>query len=1113
MTAIHELTNGRYRVKITAAGGGQSCWDWIALNRWPGDAVEDAHGFFIYLRDVDEDLLWSAALQPTVTQPDHYEAHGSADRFTIERRDHGIACTMDVTVDASDDVEVRRLRLKNESNRTRRIEVTSCIEVALAHPMGDLGHPAFSKLFVQTEWLPSCHGLVAKRRPRSPGESWPAMFHAMVGATPSAWETDRVRFVGRGRDLSRPAAIMSGTVGNVLDPVFCLHTTIEIEADETRELSFLLGAVADHSRVESVLSGRQRALEMADDGGCLRGPHSPVCGSDGRAAASAQGTVRPTLPRSDPSPNGFGGFSEDGSEYVVQMPWQGDGLRLPPMPWCNVIANECFGFITSETGAGCTWSRNSQANRLTPWSNDPVSDRHGEALYLRDEDNGEFWSPLPGPCPAAADYEMAHGFGYSRCSVMAHELEHETTMFVPHSDSVKLVRLRLKNTGNRVRRLSLFSYHRLVLGSLPPEAGTLTTWIDGSLFARNPKSADFGDGTTFCFGVFSGGKSDAPAFTVDRRSFIGAYGSARSPQALRVARLDNASTSDGDCCFAWQWGIDLQPGETMLACVVLGEAVGESELEALRVRYRDMAAVDAAFEDVKQFWRELLGGVRVKTPSPEIDLMVNGWLAYQTIACRMWGRTAFYQSSGAFGFRDQLQDAGNLTLLWPELTRRQILLHARHQFIEGDVLHWWHDSPVGRGVRTRFSDDLLWLPYVTASYVRATGDASLLDEMALFLTAPLLKPGEDENYLKPEASGKTASVFEHCCLAIDRSLTRGAHGLPLMGTGDWNDGMNRVGREGRGESVWLGFFLYDILGDFIPMVQARGEGARVARYSAYRQSLLVALNDAGWDGGWYRRAYYDNGNPLGTHHADECRIDGLAQSWAVLSGAAPADHADQAMNAAEKQLISETDGVIRLLTPPFANTPEDPGYIKGYVAGVRENGGQYTHAACWMVQAMARLGRRDRAARLLEMLSPLSHTRTPEDVGRYKVEPYVIAADVYGAAPHVGRGGWTWYTGSAGWAYRVAIESILGLRVEHGDTLVVKPCVPDEWPDFCIDYRHPNTKTGYHIEVRNPGSCSERVVKLVVDGSALTVTGVEARIPIARDGAMHPVVITLGGNE
>ena len=1100
MPPIHELTNGRYRVKITPAGGGQSCWDWIALNRWPGDGVEDAHGFFIYLRDVDDDVLWSAALQPTVTQPEQYAASGAADRFTIERRDHGIACTMDVTVHASDDVEVRRLRLKNESDRTRRIEVTSCIEVALAHPMGDLGHPAFSKLFVQTEWVPSCHGLVAKRRPRSHGESWPAMFHAMLGSIPSACETDRVLFMGRGRYASRPAGVMSGTVGNVLDPVFSLRTTLELAPGATADIGFILGAVADHSQVESVIARHQRGVVALEN-------LTP-------APSVLPRTKSPASPGSLGHFNGYGGFNEAGSEYVVRMPWDGAALRVPPMPWCNVIANERFGFITSETGAGCTWSRNSQANRLTPWSNDPVSDPHGEALYLRDEDNGEFWSPLPGPCPAAADYEMAHGFGYSRCRVTAHELEHETMMFVPRADPVKLVRVRLKNTGSRIRRLSLFTYHRLVLGTSPPQS--FCTWTDGNetLFAKNTKDSEFSDGTAFCFGEFRGGEVVMSNCTSDRRSFIGNNGSARAPQALRQRHLDNETNEPGtDACFAWEWGIELQVGEEIVMCVVLGEAVGDTELQALRDRYRDMAAVDAALAEVMQFWRELLDGVRVKTPSAEINLMVNCWLAYQTIACRMWGRTAFYQSSGAFGFRDQLQDAGNLTLLWPELTRRQILLHARHQFAEGDVLHWWHEAPVGRGVRTRFSDDLLWLPYVTSNYVRATGDASLLDEIAPFLTAPLLKPGEDENYLKPEASGETGSLFEHCCLAIDRSLTCGAHGLPLMGTGDWNDGMNRVGREGRGESVWLGFFLHQILGDFIPMVQARGEDARVARYAAYRQSLRVALNDAGWDGGWYRRAYYDNGKPLGTKDADECRIDGLAQSWAVLSGAAPPDRAWQAMNAAENQLISETDGLIRLLTPPFADTPEDPGYIKGYVAGVRENGGQYTHAACWMVQAMAKLGRRDRAARLLTMLSPLSHTRTRGDVERYKAEPYVIAADVYGAAPHVGRGGWTWYTGSAGWAYRVAIESVLGLRIENGDTFVIKPCVPDDWPEFFIDYRHPSTNTAYHIEVRNPGACSERVVNLAVDGNALPVTGGEARMPIARDGAMHSVVIILGGNE
>jgi len=474
----------------------------------------------------------------------------------------------------------------------------------------------------------------------------------------------------------------------------------------------------------------------------------------------------------------------------------------------------------------------------------------------------------------------------------------------------------------------------------------------------------------------------------------------------------------------------------------------------------------------------------------------------------MWGRTAFYQSSGAYGFRDQLQDAGNMSLLWPDLTRRQILLHAAHQFEEGDVLHWWHDQPVERGVRTRFADDLLWLPFVTLNYLESTGDTSVLDERAPFLKAEVLAAGQDENYLKPEISSQSASVYEHCRRAIERSLTNGAHGLPLMGTGDWNDGMNRVGREGRGESVWMGFFLYQILGDFIPLAERRGDREIASRCTQYRASLHAALNEAGWDGKWYRRAYYDDGTPLGTHTADECQIDGLAQAWAVLSGAASPERAAQAMAEVEARLITEEPGIVRLLTPPFVNTQHDPGYIKGYVAGVRENGGQYTHAACWVVMAMAKLGRRDRAAELLKRLSPALHTRDAEHLETYKVEPYVIAADVYGVEPHLGRGGWTWYTGSAGWAWRVAVESVLGLRLSQGHTLVIKPCVPDDWPGFEMDYKHPESGGIYHIQVRSSGQGMETVLAVTLDGLPAKVLEGSAQLPISAGD--HEVIVTMG---
>jgi cyclic beta-1,2-glucan synthetase len=1084
-TELHELGNGRYSVRLNEAGAGQSLWNGIALSRWCGDPVQDADGFFIYLRDTASGELWSAGMRPTGRQPQRYEAQCLPDRVVIEREDLGIASSLQISVADAGDVETRCLRLHNRSDRVRRIEVTSYIELALAPQMADLSHPAFSKLFVQTERVEACGVLLAVRRPRGAGESWPVLAHALSGAPVQQWETDRLGFVGRGRSPANPALTMSGSVGNVLDPIFSLRTSLVLAPGESRELSFLLGAAADRSKLLESIG--QNAIGPAP------------------APSPAEPPRRNAIPRSE--------FSADGSEYLIHLPWNGAGLDLPPMPWVNIIANERLGFTVSETGAGCTWARNSQANRLTPWSNDPICDPHGEALYIRDEGSGAYWSPLPGPVPPPVQHEVRHGFGYSSFASVSHQLEQSLTMFAAKRDPVKIVRLRLKNSGAHARRLSVFAFQQLVMRDLAQFPSAVRTWQrERVLCAQNDAAGDFAGGIAFSFAVAGEPAAESLSESVccDRRAFIGVGRSARSPLALSQPLLDGACGANLDPCFARQLQFTLPPGQAIECSFVLGEAVGEDELIGLIARYRDAAAIEAAYAEAIGFWKESLGAIQVRTPSAEIDRMVNGWLPYQALSCRIWGRTAFYQSGGAFGFRDQLQDAGNVCLLWPELTRRQILLHARHQFVEGDVLHWWHPEPLARGLRTRFSDDLVWLPHVACRYIRETGDVALFDETLPFQSAPLLQPGQDENYLKPDLSVEQATLYQHCCRALDRSLTRGAHGLPLMGTGDWNDGMNRVGREGRGDSVWLGFFLCRTLADFVPLAQQRGDAARVERYSEYRLKLVAALNDAGWDGAWYRRAYYDDGTPLGTAGAAECRIDGLAQAWSVLSDVAPDERARQAMDSLEAHLVSEADGLIRLLTPPFVNTPEDPGYIKGYVAGVRENGGQYTHAACWMVAALAKLGRRERAALLLAMLSPLRHSRSPDAIERYKVEPYVIAADVYGAEPHVGRGGWTWYTGSAGVAYSVAMESVLGLSVEHGDTLVLRPCVPDDWAGYRIDYRRPGSHTRYLIEVRRSGERNECVVGVELDGSAVALTAGAARLPMVDDGALHRVLLTLG---
>lgn len=1116
MTPGQTLSNGHCRAVITAAGAGYSSLGDLLLTRWRDDPTCEANGWFLYLRDLESGGCWSAGHQPVQHLPERYQVQLGKEMAVIVREDDGIELRTEVVIGRDADIEWRRYTVTNHSDRRRLIEATTYAEAVLAPADADAGHPAFSKLFVQTEFLPALGAVLARRRPRAADDRPLYLIHAFFGPAPIAeFETDRARFIGRGRNTARPAAMDTGarlscTVGDVLDPILSLRHTLSLEPGASVRMHAVLAAGDDRAKVEGIVLAAQHpaAAEQAFAGrGSLDPPVSVTFPRAGRF------TPAPGVDAQAPGEealrffNGHGGFTAAGDEYVIRLDRSRDGLSRPPLPWTNVIANETTGFVASESGLGFTWSGNSRLNRLTPWFNDPVSDPVGEALYLRDEEAGVFWSPTPAPTPGGGGYQARHGFGYTSWRHDGAELDQVVTCFVARHDPVKIVRLRVTNRGHAPRRLSAYYFAEWVLGGYRPDAagGVITEGGGGGkvILATNPANGAFAERVAFAMAL---APTDAScSFTADRQEFLGRHGAAAAPRALCSSeRLAGRTGAGLDPCAAFQCTAEIGPGVTAEWVFLLGQAGDRAEVAEICARLTPRDAIEKAFQEVRAFWRQTLTSVQVETPSPEIDLMLNGWLSYQNLSCRIWARSAFYQSGGAFGYRDQLQDASAMISLAPDLTRRQILLHARHQFVEGDVMHWWH-PPASLGIRTRFSDDLLWLPYVTEHYVNATGDALVLDEEVEFLTGHELPAGEDEVLLEPGSSGVRVDVYQHCCLAIDRSLTRGAHGLPLMGSGDWNDGMNRVGRLGRGESIWLGFFLCTILERFIPICRRRGDVGRVNRYQGYRAELITALNTAGWDGGWYRRAYYDDGEPMGSAASDECRIDLIAQAWAVLSGVASEERAATALGAMERFLVDEPAGLIRLLTPPFDRTPHDPGYIKGYLPGVRENGGQYTHAALWAVRALAEAGHAERACRLFEMLTPVRRGGTPEAIAKYLAEPYVIAADVYGVAPHVGRGGWTWYTGSAGWMYRVGLESILGLTIVNGTTLVLRPCIPAAWPGFAVRYRLPAGGGEYRINVRrttaSTTASSVGLEVIVVDGAV--------RIPLVA-GGIHEVAVELG---
>ncbi|MHB8483484.1 MAG: GH36-type glycosyl hydrolase domain-containing protein [Nitrospiria bacterium] len=798
--------------------------------------------------------------------------------------------------------------------------------------------------------------------------------------------------------------------------------------------------------------------------------------------------------------NGLGGFSNDGKEYVIIL---GEG-QWTPAPWINIISNPSFGFQVSESGSSYAWSINSRENQLTAWSNDPVSDPPGEIIYIRDEETGEIWTPTPLPIRQdPCQYVIRHGQGYSGFEHSSHGISLELLQWVPLADPIKIARLKIENRTARTRHLSITAYVEWVLGiSRSASAPFIITEMDsktGALFARNIWNSEFG--ARIAFADLGGLQT---AWTGDRTEFIGRNGSVTYPRALeRGVKLSGKVGASLDPCGALQTTLKLRPGGRSEIVFFLGQAASAEEAQKLLEYYRK-TNLDKNLFEVTENWNRILGTLQVKTPDRSMDIMLNRWLLYQTLSCRVWARSAFYQAGGAYGFRDQLQDIMALIIANREVASHHLLRAASRQFIEGDVQHWWH-PPSGRGLRTHISDDYLWLPYVVAYYIEVTGDKNLLDEIIPFLKGQSISDGQDEAYFEPENSGETGTLFEHCARSLDRSLSVGDHGLPLIGSGDWNDGMNRVGNRGKGESIWLGWFLYAALSGFIELARNRGETKRADIWQLHREKLKKALEKEGWDGDWYKRAYMDDGTPLGSAANSECRIDSIAQSWGVISGAADPARRIRAMAAVEEYLVRKGDGLILLFTPPFDKMAVDPGYIKGYLPGVRENGGQYTHAALWSVMAFALLGDGDKAGELFSILNPINHASTRSGIHRYKVEPYVVAADIYAEPPHVGRGGWTWYTGSASWMYRAGIEAILGFHL-RGATLHLNPCIPRAWRHFEMIFHYHSSR--YEIIVENPHDVSYGVSSIEVDGVQFPKK--ENDVPLLDDSRTHYIRVILG---
>jgi len=793
--------------------------------------------------------------------------------------------------------------------------------------------------------------------------------------------------------------------------------------------------------------------------------------------------------------NEYGGFTKGGKTYKLKVNSKG---KLPTV-WSHILANEKFGTLVTDNMGGFTWSKNSRLNKLTSWNNEQVTNIPSEIIYLVETDTDKVWSIGASPKADDENYHIEYGFGYAKYNHNSLGIKQEVNVCVPTNENVKINILKLENNIPKKRRLKIIYYIKPVLGEDETRTNLyIETNYDEQnnlIYAKNLYPEDFENSI-----MYVSSSEKIKSYTGDKKSFIGS-GTIQNPEGIKKVRLNNKGALGKQACICMEIEVELESYGTKEISIILGEENNITDVKNIVYKYSKLSNCRIDLENTKKTWNDLLSKIQVKTPVKSMDILLNGWLLYQTLACRMWAKSAFYQSGGAFGFRDQLQDTLALKYVNPDIMKTQILRAARHQFIEGDVEHWWHEETL-RGVRTRFSDDRLWLVYLVIEYINYTNDYTILDLEETYLKGRKLLESEDENYDLHKPDEIKESIYSHCVRAIEISLDFGENGLPKIGSGDWNDGLSTVGNKGKGESVWLGFFLYKILEDFIPICEKKEELDLANKYNKIKENLKKALNTNGWDGHWYKRAFTDEKQVLGSIENEECKIDGISQSWAVISGAGDNDKKYISMESLDNHLVDRENGIIKLLDPPFEKSSLEPGYIKAYLPGVRENGGQYTHGAIWAIIANCKLGFGTRSVEYFRIINPIEHSKTKELANKYKVEPYVVSADIYGANNLVGRGGWTWYTGSSSWFYIAGIEYILGFKINHG-YLEINPCVPTEWKEYEIDYKYATSL--YKIKVKNPNHKETGVEEFKLNGEIIE----EKQIKLKDDGKVYDIEIIM----